>query len=42
MADRLREYSTVRLIGKGSYGEVYLVRAKKEKKQVMALCLILY
>ena len=32
--DRLSSYSVVKAIGKGSYGEVFLVRHSKERKQV--------
>ena len=37
MADvtgQLREYRVGKTIGKGSYGEVFLVRHKRERKQV--------
>ena len=30
----LNDYTIVKLIGKGSYGEVHLIQNKKEKKQV--------
>ena len=30
----LEEYNILRVIGKGSYGEVHLIQHKKEKKQV--------
>ena len=32
--DRLSSYSVVKAIGKGSYGEVFLVRHSRERKQV--------
>lgn len=32
--DKLSSYSVVKAIGKGSYGEVFLVRHSKERKQV--------
>ncbi len=35
---RLQRYSAVRQVGKGSYGEVFLVRHSKEKKQVCCYC----
>ena len=34
---RVAAYSVMRAIGKGSYGEVFLVTHCKEKKQVLAL-----
>ena len=33
----LDEYNILRVIGKGSYGEVHLIQHKKEKKQVCTL-----
>lgn len=32
--ERLKEYHIVKKIGKGSYGEVFLVKKKRDKKQV--------
>ena len=34
----LSDYTIIKLIGKGSYGEVHLVQQKKERKQVGAIC----
>ena len=33
---RLAVYNTLRVVGQGSYGEVFLVRKRGEKKQVRA------
>lgn len=30
----LADYDKIRVVGKGSYGEVWLVKHKKDKKQV--------
>ena len=37
MASPLRGYNVLRAIGKGSYGEVFLVRSKGERRQVGAV-----
>lgn len=33
----LDHYTKIKVIGKGSYGEVWLAKHKKDKKQVCAL-----
>ena len=30
----LDDYNKIKVVGKGSYGEVWLVKARKDKKQV--------
>ena len=32
--NRLKEYIVIKSIGKGSYGEVFLVKKRRERKQV--------
>lgn len=36
----LEDYNILKLIGKGTYGEVHLVTHKKDKKQVSSLILL--
>ena len=37
MTDKLASYEKLRVVGQGSYGEVWLVKNKEDKKQVRQL-----
>jgi len=36
----MENYTKLRVIGKGSYGEVWLVKHKRDRKQVLKICLL--
>ena len=41
-SEQLREYQFIKRIGKGSFGEVYLVRKRRDRKQVSGLSVLIF